>query len=205
MLVELMLLVWQFQKQGGAGGGGGGGAGGAAGGILSVICWLFIIALNVVSIIGMWKAFEKAGKPGWAAIIPYYNVWVMVEIAGKPASWFFLILCVPCANIVFLILLMIEIANKFGQGAGFGIGLAFLGFIFWPILGFGAAQYEGGSRRRRVRDYDEDEDDRPRRRRPRDEEDEEEEERPRRRPARDEDDDDDEDDRRVRRRPRDDD
>jgi hypothetical protein len=156
--------------------------------------------------IGMWKVFEKAGKPGWAAIVPLYNIWVLVEIAEKPSSWFFLILCVPCANIVFQILLYIEIANKFGQGAGFGVGLAFLPMIFWPILGFGSAEYEGGSRRRRRRreeEEDEDEDDRPRRRRPRDEEDEDE-DRPRRRP-RDDDDDDDEDDRRVKRRPRDDD
>jgi hypothetical protein len=160
------------------------------------------LVLVVVQLIGMWKAFEKAGQPGWAAIVPFYNVFVMCQIAGKEWWWIFIVLCVP---IVGALLLNIAIAEKYGQGAGFAIGLTCCGFIFWPILGFGSSQYEGGRRgRRRARDEDEDEDDDDRpRRRARDEEEEEEEERPRRR-ARDEDEDEDED-RPRKRRPRDDD
>jgi uncharacterized protein DUF5684 len=209
MLVTVLLVLWQVRGGGGGMQPGGGAAAGA--GAMGWVCDMVILAGSIVQLIGMWKAFEKAGKPGWAAIVPFYNLWVLVEISGKPSSWFFMILCIPCAGIVFLILADIEVAQKFGQGAGFGVGLALLGIVFWPILGFGSAEYEGGrGKRRRARDEDEDEDededDRPRRRRARDEEEEEDEDdRPRRRKARDEDDEDDEDDRRVRRRPRDDD
>jgi hypothetical protein len=101
------------------------------------------IALFAVIIAGLWKAFEKAGQPGWAAIVPIYNIYVMTVIAKKPA-WWIVMLIIPIVGIVFAILLMIEIAKQFGQGAGFGVGLALLGFIFWPILGFGDAKYIGG-------------------------------------------------------------
>ena len=100
------------------------------------------LLLTALAIAGMWKAFEKAGKPGWAAIIPIYNAIVMLEIAGRPLWWIFLFF-IPIVNIVVAIIVSIDIAKGFGQGAGFGVGLALLGFIFWPILGFGNAQYVG--------------------------------------------------------------
>jgi len=100
------------------------------------------LILTVLAIAGMWKAFEKAGKPGWAAIIPIYNAIVMLEIAGRPL-WWILLFFIPIVNIVVAIIVSIDIAKGFGQGAGFGVGLALLGFIFWPILGFGNAQYVG--------------------------------------------------------------
>ena len=100
------------------------------------------LALVVAIIAGLWKAFEKAGKPGWAAIVPIYNVWVMAEIAGKP-GWWGLLCLIPIVGIVIAILISLGVATAFGKGAGFGIGLALLGFIFWPILGFGDAQYVG--------------------------------------------------------------
>ena len=100
------------------------------------------LLLTALAIAGMWKAFEKAGKPGWAAIIPIYNAIVMLEIAGRPLWWIFLFF-IPIVNIVIAIIVSIDIAKSFGQGAGFGVGLALLGFIFWPILGFGNAQYVG--------------------------------------------------------------
>jgi uncharacterized protein DUF5684 len=205
MLVWLMLAVWQVRQPGGGAGGAGGAGLGAAGGVCMAIEWIVILAVSILTIAGMWKAFEKAGQPGWAAIIPVYNIIVLLQVADKPVWWVVIWLCVPCGNIIVAIIASIAFAEKFGQGAGFGVGLALLGFIFWPILGFGSSQYQGG-RRRRPRDYDEDEDedDRPQRRRARDEEDEDEDDRPRRRP-RDEDDEDDDEDRRIRRRPRDDD
>lgn len=107
----------------------------------STLGWIIYLAVIVIVIAGIWKAFEKAGKPGWAAIVPIYNVIVMLEIAKKPLWWIVLML-IPIVNIVIAIILNIEIAQKFGKGAGFGLGLSFLGFIFWPILGFGDAQYQ---------------------------------------------------------------
>jgi len=104
--------------------------------------YIFAILLCVVMIAAMWKVFTKAGKPGWAAIIPIYNVIVLLDIAGKPAWWIVLYL-IPIVNFVMLILTYVALAEKFGKGGGFAMGLVFLGVIFFPILGFGGAQYRG--------------------------------------------------------------
>lgn len=102
-----------------------------------------IIALLVVGFIlfSVWRVFEKAGQPGWAAIIPIYNFYIMIKIANKPGWWLILML-IPLVNLVISILVSIAFANSFGKGVGFGLGLAFLGFIFFPILAFGDAQYK---------------------------------------------------------------
>lgn len=105
---------------------------------------LFGLILGIVALAGMWKAFEKAGQPGWAAIIPIYNLYVLTKVAGRP-GWWVLLLLIPIVGLIVIILLSIDVAGKFGRGAGFGLGLAFLSFIFWPILGFGDATYQGGS------------------------------------------------------------
>jgi len=105
---------------------------------------LIFLAIVVGIIAGIWKVFTKAGKPGWAAIVPIYNLIVLLEIAGKPLWWFILFL-IPIANLVAAILVGIAVAQKFGKGSGFGVGLALLGFIFYPILGFGDAKYQGAS------------------------------------------------------------
>ncbi len=98
------------------------------------------IAIIVFVIAGFWKVFEKAGEPGWAAIIPIYNYYIMTKIGGKPGWWVILML-IPIVNIVILIMLCMEIAQRFGKSSGFGVGMALLSPIFWPILGFGDAQY----------------------------------------------------------------
>lgn len=103
--------------------------------------WIVWLGLMLVVFAGIWKTFEKAGKPGWAAIVPIYNVWVMLQIAGKP-GWWLLLLFIPLVNLVIAIMVSIAIAERFGKGTGFGLGLAFLGFIFYPILGFGDATYD---------------------------------------------------------------
>lgn len=116
-------------------------------GIFAGISMIFIIiylAVIVLAIAGMWKTFEKAGKPGWAAIIPIYNVYIMIEIVGKPTIW--LLWCLlPCVNLIFYIWLKNLISKSFGKDEGFTVGLVLLGFIFWPILGFGSAKYLGPS------------------------------------------------------------
>jgi hypothetical protein len=96
----------------------------------------------VITIVGMWKTFEKAGKPGWAAIIPIYNVIVMLEIVGKPIWWLVLFI-IPCVNIVFAIWTINLFSKSFGQSEGFTVGLLLLPMIFYPILGFGNYQYIG--------------------------------------------------------------
>lgn len=100
------------------------------------------LALLVLLFAGMWKVFQKAGKPGWAAIIPIYNIIVLLEITGKPLWWIVLYI-IPVVNFVVAILVCIELAKRFGKGVGFGLGLGFLPFIFYPILGFGDATYGG--------------------------------------------------------------
>lgn len=109
---------------------------------VAVIFIIFYLAVFVAIIAGMWKTFEKAGKPGWAAIIPIYNTIIMLEIVGKPAIW--LLWCLlPCANIVFGIWTINLMSKSYGQSEGFTLGLIFLPFIFWPILGFGNIKYVG--------------------------------------------------------------
>ena len=103
---------------------------------------LIYLAIIVLVIAGYWKVFEKAGHPGWAAIVPFYNIYIMLKIAGKP-GWWLLLFLIPFVNIIISIIVNVEIAQKFGRSAGFGIGLAFLSFIFYPILGFGDDQYMG--------------------------------------------------------------
>jgi len=115
---------------------------------MGFVCILLYIALIVVIIAGMWKVFEKAGQPGWAAIIPFYNMYVLTcQIAKKEILWFVLMF-IPLVNIVAAIIVSIEVAKKFGKSELFGVGLALLGFIFYPMLGFGDAEYEGGRNRK---------------------------------------------------------
>jgi hypothetical protein len=90
----------------------------------------------------MWKIFSKAGKPGWAAIIPIYNAIVLLEIVDKPL-WWIILMFIPIVNFVISIIVTVELAKKFGQSTGFAIGLILLAPIFYPILGFGSAQYQG--------------------------------------------------------------
>src|SRR5947199_1586724 len=106
---------------------------------LSMIVGLLIALLLIVA---MWKVFTKAGQPGWASIIPIYNLYIWCKIVGRPAWWIILML-IPFVNIIVGIVLCIDMAKSFGKGVGFGIGLAFLGIIFLPILGFGSAKYQG--------------------------------------------------------------
>ena len=113
--------------------------GGGAGGIIIMIIYLAILILMVAS---MWKIFTKAGKPGWAAIVPIYNIIVFLEICGKPLWWIILLL-IPIVSFIISIILCISLAQAFGKGVGFAVGILLLGFIFLPMLAFGSAQYVG--------------------------------------------------------------
>ena len=89
-----------------------------------------------------WKIFTKAGQTGWACIIPIYNLYVWCKIVGRP-WWWILLMLIPFVNFIILIILIIDLGKSFGKGVGFGIGLLLLAVIFFPILGFGSAQYQG--------------------------------------------------------------
>lgn len=105
---------------------------------------LFIIvmlAIVIFMIAAMWKVLEKAGQPGWGILIPIYNIYLLLQVAGRP-GWWIILLIIPFVNIVIEIIMSIDIAKNFGKDTGFGIGLFFLGFIFYPILGFGSATYQ---------------------------------------------------------------
>jgi hypothetical protein len=111
---------------------------------MEIVMLVVQLAIAVLTIAGFWKIFVKAGQPGWACIVPIYNIYIMTQIAGKPAWWIVLFL-IPIVSIVAAILVFIAIAQKFGKSAGFGVGMAILPFIFGPMLGFGDAQYNASA------------------------------------------------------------
>lgn len=116
----------------------------AAFGVGMLIFWLIGMAISVFTLICMWKVFKKAGKPGWASLIPIYNIIVMLEIAELP-MWYIALYCLPFANIYAMFKTYIELAKKFGKSAGFGVGMVFLAPIFFGILAFGKdSNYVGG-------------------------------------------------------------
>ena len=117
-------------------------AGSAAGTIGALLFCGIYFAVIVLVIAGIWKTFVKAGQPGWAAIVPIYNIYVLCQIAGRP-WWWLLVMLIPVVGIVAAIIVSIDVAKSFGKGTGFAIGLALLPFAFYPILGFGSAQYQG--------------------------------------------------------------
>lgn len=116
----------------------------ATGGIIAMIMsmMVFIVIIMVFFIICQWRIFTKAGKPGWASIIPIYNTIVMLEIVKKPVWWIILLL-IPGVNLIFAIILIHNLSKVFGQGTGFTLGLLFLSFIFYPMLAFGNYKYIG--------------------------------------------------------------
>jgi hypothetical protein len=112
----------------------------SATGQVSPIVWVIDAVIAILMIASMWKVFSKAGQPGWAAIIPIVNFYFLCKVAGRPGWWVLLLLiCFP----IFYIIVCIDVAKRFGKGGGFAAGLILLGIIFWPILAFGSAQYQG--------------------------------------------------------------
>src|SRR6266480_2629280 len=129
LLLSIHVLVAQEPGTSSAGGG-------------SPVPGIIGLLIALLVIVATWKVFTKAGQPGWASIIPIYNLYIWCKIVGRP-GWWILLMLIPFVNIIVGIILCIDMAKSFGKGAGFGIGLALLGVIFWPILGFGSAQYQG--------------------------------------------------------------
>lgn len=106
----------------------------AAGSIVSV-------AILVLGIAGLWKTFTKAGQPGWTAIIPILNILVLLKVVKRP-WWWLLLFLIPCVSLIVWIIIAFELSRAYGHGGGFAIGLIFLSFIFFLILGFGSDEYQ---------------------------------------------------------------
>ena len=112
-----------------------------AAGVL-IVYYLIMLALLILMLVAMWKVFVKAGRPGWGAIVPFYNTYCLFDMSFGN-GWLFLLLLVPCVNVVMEIIMMVKLAQAFGKSGGFAVGLIFLPVIFVPMLGFGDAQYIG--------------------------------------------------------------
>ncbi len=118
------------------------------GGLVAILVLVYI-AIIVFEIAALWKVFVKAGHPGWAAIIPIYNIYVLLKVIGRPGWWLllFLIALIPFVGwiVVFVIsiIIAIDLAKSFAKSTAFAVGLIFLNFIFIPILGFGDSVYVG--------------------------------------------------------------
>jgi len=110
--------------------------------ILSTLIIIFGLIIGIIELMAMWNIFTKAGKPGWAVLIPIYNLYIVLEIVGRE-WWWLLFMLIPIVNAVFLIILVFDLAKSFGKGTGFALGLLFLDLIFILILGFGDAHYVG--------------------------------------------------------------
>ena len=109
---------------------------------MNAFLWIVYVAVIVFYLVSMWRVFEKAGQPGWAVIVPIYNIYILLKVAGKP-GWWLVLMFIPLVNIVVDILVQVNVAERFGQSGGFAVGLVFLPFIFYPILAFGEATYRG--------------------------------------------------------------
>ena len=108
--------------------------------ILGPVITLLILAVIVINVVATWKIFTKANQPGWASIVPIYNMVVMLQIVKKP-TWWVILGFIPIINIIIGLIVVYELAQVFGKGLGFTFGLVFLPIIFYPILGFGRAAY----------------------------------------------------------------
>ncbi|RYM34771.1 signal peptidase I [Brumimicrobium glaciale] len=110
--------------------------------LLIVFLSIIYLSILVLSIASYWIVYAKAGKPGWASIVPIYNIVVLLEIVGKPI-WWILLMFIPIVNIVIGIKIYHHLSLSFGKDVGFTVGLILLPIIFFPILAFSDAEYQG--------------------------------------------------------------
>lgn len=94
-----------------------------------------LLILSILLIVSYWKLYEKAGKPGWAVLVPVYSHLVLLEIVRKP-WWWLLLMLIPVVNIVFAIWTTNLFVKSFGKDEGYTVGVLLLPYIFLPILAF---------------------------------------------------------------------
>lgn len=108
----------------------------------STTYYLATFVLAVLQIVGAWLVFRKAGRPGWAAIIPIYDVYVTLKIVGR-SGWWLVLFFIPLVNLIVFIVIAFDLSRSFGHGNGYALGLVFFPFLFLMILGFGSSRYLG--------------------------------------------------------------
>lgn len=113
------------------------------GGLLALLgaYLIFVLAIAVVMLVSMWKIFSKAGQPGWAILVPIYNMITLLKVVRKPV-WWILLMLIPFVNFIIIILVYLELAKVFGKDTGFGLGIVFLPIIFLPMLAFSNSEYQ---------------------------------------------------------------
>jgi len=99
------------------------------------------LVIAVLAIVGLWMTFKKADRPGWGAIIPFYNTYLLIKVAGRP-GWWLILFFIPFLNFIMWIIVALDISKNFGHGVGFGILLIFFPMIMYLVLGFGSSQYQ---------------------------------------------------------------
>jgi hypothetical protein len=108
---------------------------------LGLFAGILALAVFLMYPISLWKLYVKAGEPGWAALIPIYNLFVWIRIARRP-EWWIVLLFIPVVNAVMTIVIALAFAKQFGKDWVWGIGTIVLGFVFYPLLAFGDAEYQ---------------------------------------------------------------
>jgi hypothetical protein len=104
--------------------------------LFPLLIWLLELAVLGLTLFAVAKTFRRAGQPPWAALVPVYNLVTFVRIAGRPVAPWTVLLFLPVVNVVVLGVLSVDVARRFGRGPGFGVGLAYLPFVFYPLLAF---------------------------------------------------------------------
>jgi len=110
--------------------------------IIGLLSFALMVAISVFFIAAGWKLYQKADQPGWAVLVPIYNLYVLLKIVGRPAWWLVLLL-IPIVNFIAAVVINIDLAKSFNKDTLYGLGITFLGFIFLPMLAFGSATYQG--------------------------------------------------------------
>lgn len=108
----------------------------------AAVMYLVVFAVAIFQLVCMWITYKKAGRQGWAAIIPIFNYIVELDIAKCPI-WYLILWLIPIANIFVAIMVPIKLAKAFGKGIGTALLLMFVAPIGWAILAFGDAKYQG--------------------------------------------------------------
>lgn len=114
-----------------------------SGALLGMLLVVLVISI-LLFIVPLWIVFRKAGKPGWAAIVPIYNLVVAAQVAGY-SGWLAILGVIPYVNVVYWIMVSLGLSKRFGHGGGFAVGLIFLGPIFLWILAAGSSRYLGAA------------------------------------------------------------
>lgn len=105
-------------------------------------CSCLGLIVFILGVVGLWRIFVKAGEKGWAAIIPIYDIWVLLRVVGKP-GWWLILFFIPFVQIVAWFLVALELAKSFDKGTGYAIGTFLFPYFFFLILGFSDSKYFG--------------------------------------------------------------